>query len=93
MVLWHSYDKFARTNGPRTPHYPTTIDDMFEEVGNSFKCWMTLLVHYEPVNPTDETHKGFDAYLSAAPTRISKRFGIVSGWANPYRFALEALTD
>ena len=54
---------------------------------------MTLLVHYEPVNPNDETHKGFDAYLSAPPTRIFKRFGIVNGWGNPYRFVLGILTD
>ena len=64
------------------------IEDAFEEFENSFKCWMTLLVHYEPVNPNDETHKGFDAYLIAPPTRIFKRFGIVDWWGNSYRFAL-----
>ena len=71
----------------------TDIEDAFEELGNSFKCWMTLLVHYEPVNPNDEIHRGFDAYLSAPPTRIFKRFGIVNGWGNPYRLALGILTD
>ena len=40
------------------------INDLFEEFGNSCKCWMTIQVYYEPVNPNDETHKGFDAYLS-----------------------------
>ena len=59
------------------------MDDMFEEVGQSFKCWMALQVHYEPVNPNDETHKGFDAYLSASATRIFERVGIVNGWGNP----------
>ena len=54
---------------------------------------MIIKVHYEPVNPNDETHKGFDAYLGAPPTRIFKRFGIVNGWGNPYRFALGILTD
>ena len=55
------------------------LEDAFEDFGNSFKCWMVLNVHYEPVNPNDETHKGFDAYLAAPPTRIFKRFGIVNG--------------
>ena len=45
---------------------------------------MIIKVHYEPVNPNDITHKGFDAYLGAPPTRIFKRFGIVNGWGNPY---------
>ena len=54
---------------------------------------MTVLVHYEPVNPNDETHKGFDAYLRAPPIRIFKRFGIVNGYRNPYTFALGILTD
>ena len=47
--------------------------DAFEEFGNAFKCWLVIKVHYEPVNPIDETHKGFDAYLAAAPTEYSKK--------------------
>ena len=69
------------------------IEHRFEEVGYSFKCWMTLLVHYEPVNRNDETHKGIDAYISASLTKIFKRFGIISGWGNPYRFGIGILTD
>ena len=53
------------------------IDVMFTEYGKSFKCWIVLLVYYEPINPNDQAHKGFDAYLSAAPTRIFKRFGVI----------------
>ena len=46
------------------------LGGMFTQYGKSFKCWMVLQVHYEPVNPNDESQQGFDAYLSAAPTRI-----------------------
>ena len=56
------------------------------------RVWMTLLVHYEPVNPNDETHKGFDAYLSAIPTRIFKNFEIVNGWGNHYRNEILAVS-
>ena len=29
------------------------IDMMFTEYGQSFKCYLVLLVHYEPINPND----------------------------------------
>ena len=69
------------------------MNDTFEELGNSFKCWITIKVHYEPVNPNDETHKGFDAYLSASPTRIFKKYEMVNGWGNPYGFEIGILSD
>ena len=69
------------------------LNNTFEEFGNTFKCWMVIKVHYEPVNPNDETHKGFDAYLSAAQTRIFKKDGIVNGWGNPYRGDIELLSN
>ena len=69
------------------------LDGMFSKYGQAFNCWMVLQVHYEPVNPNDETHQGFDAYLSAAPTRIFKRFGIVNGWENPYKTDISILTE
>ena len=65
------------------------IDYLFEEFENSFKCWITLKIRYEPVNPSDESHKGFDAYLASLLTRIFKKFGIVSGWGNFYSFEIK----
>ena len=59
------------------------IDMMFTEYAQSFICWIVHLVHYEPINPIDQIHKGFDAYLSATPTRILKRFGIINWLENP----------
>ena len=56
----------------------------------SVKWHFSLIINQYP---NDETHKGFDAYLSAPPIRIFKRFGIINGWGNPYRFALRILTD
>ena len=53
---------------------------------------MVIIVHYEPVNPSDETHTRIDAYLAAPPTKIFKRFKIVNGWGNPYRLVLGILT-
>ena len=32
------------------------MNDTFEEFGNSFNCWITIKVHYEPDNLNDETH-------------------------------------
>ena len=71
----------------------TDMENTFEEFGNAFKCWMTIKVHYEPVNPNDETHKGFDAYHAAPPTRIFKKDGIVNEWGNPYTKEIGSLTD
>ena len=69
------------------------MNNTFEEFGNAFKCWMVIKVHYELVNPNDEIDNGFDAYLSAAPTRIFNKDGIVSGWGNPYRSDIELLSN
>ena len=68
------------------------MENMFEEFGNSFKCWMIIRVHYEPVNPSDETHKEFDAYLTASPTRIFNKYGIVNGRGNPYEIEIGILS-
>ena len=69
------------------------MDYMFVEFGNSIKCYMTIQVDYEPKNLNDETHKGFDAYLSVSPIRIFKKFGIVTKCGNPYRFKIGILTE
>ena len=69
------------------------LGGMFTQYNQSFKCWMVLQVHYQPVNPNDESHQGFDAYLSAAPSRIVKPFGIINGWDNPYKIDLAILTE
>ena len=54
---------------------------------------MKFQVHYEPANPYDKTQKSFDANLSAALTRIFKRFGIVYGQGYLYKLELSSLTD
>ena len=69
------------------------MKDAFEQFGNVVKCLMVIKVRYEPIDPTDENHKGFDAYLAVPPTRIFKNDGIVNGWGNPYRNDIEILSD
>ena len=54
---------------------------------------MVLKVHYEPVNSNDESKHRFDAYLSVAPTRICKRFGIINGLDDSHKSDLAILTE
>ena len=56
------------------------------------KVWMTLLVEYEPVNPL-ANKVSFELYRNAAPTRIFRRDGTVSAFANLYVDSLRILTD
>ena len=53
---------------------------------------MTVQVEYEPVNPL--TNKmTLEQYLSAAPTRFSRRDGTIFAFANLYADSLRILTD
>ena len=54
--------------------------------------WMTVQVEYEPVNPL-ANKEPFEQYLSAAPTRIFRRDGQTTAFANPYIDSLWTLTD
>ena len=62
------------------------------EFGGAAKVWMTVQVEYEPVNPLTNKPR-FKQYLSAAPTRMFKRDGTDSSFANPYIDCLQILTD
>ena len=62
------------------------IDDMFNEYRQtSFNCWTVVQVDYELINPNDQAHTGFDAYLIATPIRIFKLIGIINVWENLYK--------
>ena len=69
------------------------IQQVFNQLGPSLKVWMIVKVHYEPVNPEDENHKGFDAYLRTRNTMISKLDGTINGWENPYEVTFRLLSD
>ena len=62
------------------------------EFGGAAKVWMTVLVEYEPINPLTNNIP-FEEYLSAAPTRIFRRDGTISAFANLYIDFLRILTD
>ena len=66
---------------------------VFNELGPSIKCWMIVKVRYEPINPDDEKHRGFDAFLASKNTRIYQLDGPVNGWENPYMYNLRTLTE
>ena len=53
---------------------------------------MTVQVEYKPVNPF-ANKQPFEQYLSAAATRIFRRDGTISAFANPYIDSLQILTD
>ena len=69
------------------------INQVFNQLGPSLKVWMIVQVHYEPVNPDDEKHKGFDAYLRTKDTKISKLDGTINGWGNHMRGAFGSLLN
>ena len=69
------------------------IQQVFIELGPSIKCWFIVKVHYEPINPEDGKHQGFNAYLSSKNTKIYKLDGTVNGWENPYIYNLRTLTE
>ena len=50
------------------------INQVFSLLGPSLKVWMIVQVHYEPVNPDDEKHKGFDAYLRTRHNNFQTRW-------------------
>ena len=62
------------------------------EFGGAAKVWMTVQVKYETVNPL-VNKQPFEQYLSALPTRIFRRDGTVTAFANPYIESLRILTD
>ena len=62
------------------------------EFGGAAKVWMTVQVEYEPVNFMANKQR-FEQYLSAAPTRMFKRDGAVSAFANPYIDSIGILTE
>ena len=62
------------------------------EYGGATKVWMTVQVEYEQINPL-ANQEPFDQYLSAAQTRIFRRDGQFSAFANPYIDYLRILTD
>jgi hypothetical protein len=69
------------------------VQRMHNEYRIGCKCWITVEVHYEPVNPREDKHKKFDKYLSAPATRIFKIDGVVNGWVNPYEESLQRLSE
>ena len=62
------------------------------EYDGAAKVWMTIQVESEPINFL-ANKVPFEHYLSAAPTRIFRRNGTISAFANPYIDSLRILTD
>ena len=62
------------------------------DFGGAAKVWMMVQIEYEPVNHLSNI-QFFEQYLSAAPTRVFRRDGTLSEFANPYIDSLQIQTD
>ena len=69
------------------------LDKQLVEFRGAAKAWITVQVRYEPVKPDTDKHEEFDQYLSAAPTRIFKRDGLITATSNPYTDSLQILSN
>ena len=71
----------------------TDIDNQLMKFNGAAKVWITVQVRYEPAKPDTVKREALNQYLSATPTRIFKRDGLIEATTNSYTDSLQILTN